>query len=73
MAGFALTPEASAFPTAVVEDLSAFQALKRGEKLASGNQLRIGTIYVTHLVALAGVGLGILQALVFGSLAKRLV
>ena len=56
---------ASAFPPAVVEDLGAFQALKRGEKLASGNQLRIGTIYVTYLAALAGVGLGIVKALVF--------
>jgi hypothetical protein len=56
---------ASAFPTAVVEDLGAFQALKHGEKLAAGNQLRIATIYATYLVALAGVGLGILKVLVF--------
>jgi hypothetical protein len=56
---------ASAFPTAVVEDLGAFQALKRGEKLAVGNQLRIATMYVTYLVVLVGVGLGVLKALVF--------
>ena len=46
---------ASAFPTAVVEDLGAFQALERGQKLAAGNQLRVATIYVTYLVALVGV------------------
>jgi hypothetical protein len=56
---------ASAFPTAVVEDLGAFQALKRGEKLAVGNQLRIATMYVTYLVVLVGVGLGAMKVLVF--------
>jgi hypothetical protein len=54
---------ASAFPTAVVEDLGAFQALKRGEKLGSGNGLRIATVYVAYLVVLAGVGAAIFKVL----------
>ena len=60
IAGFFL---ASAFPTAVMEDLGVFQALKRGEKLGVGNQLRIATIYVAYLVAATGVGAAIFAVL----------
>lgn len=52
---------ASAFPAAVAENLGAFQALKRGEKLATGNQVRILTIYTSYLLLVAGVGAGIFK------------
>lgn len=55
---------ASAFPTAVMEDLGAFQALKCGEKLGVGNQLRIATMYVAYLAVVTGVGAGIFKLLV---------
>jgi hypothetical protein len=56
-AGFLL---GSALPAAAVENLGVVQAVKRGEKLGSGNQARIATIYATFwavlvLAAAAGI------------------
>ena len=60
IAGFFLAP---ALPIAVVEDLGAFQALKRGEELGAGNQLRIATMYAGYLVLVTGAVAAIFKVL----------